>query len=61
MHGIEGQVEEEGLVLGLFGDDPFGLGGKQIGAIALFLQGLLVSMPVVNGEAGRGDGDSSPT
>ena len=54
--GVEGNVEKERLLLlGCPGrDDALGLGGEEIGGIALFTQWFLVAVPVVDREAGRG-------
>ncbi len=53
MYCVEGHIKKEPFVAGLLGDDPFGLGSKQIGRIAFFPDRLLVAVPIVNRKTGR--------
>ncbi len=54
MNGVECDVHEERTVVFLTsGDDAFRLCREQVSRIAVFLNGLLIPMPVVNRKPGR--------
>lgn len=54
MHGIERHIHEERFIMALSRfDQAYGFIRDQLGRVALFIDGALIAMPVVNGIASR--------
>ena len=53
MHGIEWNVQKEGLLFGLTRDDAFCFRREKVGRITFFLNRFLISVPIVNRKSSR--------